>query len=68
MGIIIVHCTCLDIRASNLFPVKIRLDFYSPTCQKKRNNLKVTLKLSQEAQMGPLKRRSDLLGFGKTAE
>lgn len=71
MGVITAHFACMDMRPSNWFPVKIRLEPAFPTSQKERGttNLKVTLKLSREAQMGlSKKKRSDFFLFGKTVD
>lgn len=57
----------MDVRPSNWLPVRIRLGPASSTSQKERgDNLKVTLKLSQEAQMGLSKRKEmTFLSLGK---
>lgn len=59
MGVITAHFACMDMRPSNWFPVKIRLEPAFPISQKERGttNLKVTLKLSREAQMGLSKKK-----------
>lgn len=59
MRVIIAHFACMDMRPSHWFPVKIRLEPAFPTSQKERGttNLKVTLKLFREAQMGLSKKK-----------
>lgn len=54
----VAHFTCMDVRPSKWFPVKLRLELTSPTSIKERGTtLKVMLKLSQEAQTALSKKK-----------